>query len=50
MGIHYGNVGGVKTYFIHNPELFPAAFEGKDPYYVMKQLVFYARGTLELLC
>ena len=50
MGIHYGIYQGVKTYFLHNPELFPAPFEGDDPEFVVKSLVLYGKSVLELFC
>jgi len=36
MGIHYGVVGGVKLYWLHNPELFSTAYAGEDPKYILK--------------
>lgn len=35
---------------MHNPELFPSAFAGEDAKYVVRQLILYGRGVLELLC
>lgn len=37
-------------YWLHNSEMFPAAFEGNDAQYVLRQMTLYAQGTLELLC
>lgn len=50
LGVHYGVVNGVKLFWIHNPEVFPMAYVGEDPAYVMRQLAVFAKGALELLC
>lgn len=48
--MHYGRIGGIDYYFLHNPFLFPQAYAGEDPLYVMRQLVFFAKGVLENFC
>jgi starch synthase len=35
-GVHYGVFNMVKLYWLHNPELFPTAYCGDDPKYIMK--------------
>ncbi|KAL4507061.1 hypothetical protein ABPG72_001854 [Tetrahymena utriculariae] len=50
VGIHFGEYKGVKIYFLHNPDMFPAPFAGDDAAYTVKSMALYARVTLELLC
>jgi len=49
-GLHYGKVNGVHIYFFHHPLMFPSAFCGDEPGYVLRQLVLFARVVLEILC
>lgn len=46
LGVHHGVVNGVTLYWLHNPDLFPTAYAGEDPKYIMKQLTGFAKGSL----
>lgn len=50
VGVHFGEYKGVKIYFLHNADMFPAPFAGDDAVYTVKSIALYARVTLELLC
>ena len=50
IGVHEGTVNGVRLFFLHNPELFPLAYAGEDPRYVMKQITGFAKASLEMFC
>lgn len=50
VGIHEGDYKGVKVFFMHNADMFPAPFAGDEAPYTVKSMALYARVTLQLLC
>lgn len=50
VGVHRGWENGVHYLFLHNSELFPAVYEDGPAHVVVKQIVAWARTTMELLC
>jgi glycogen synthase len=50
LGVHQGFENGVNLLFLHNAAMFPTVYADGRGSWVMKQLVVWARGTLEALC
>ncbi|CAG9314556.1 unnamed protein product [Blepharisma stoltei] len=50
LGIHRGHENGVHLIFIHNPSLFPTIYSDGRHSWIMKQIVGWAKGVLEVLC
>lgn len=49
-GIHYGEVNGVKIYFLHNALIFPYPYPDPSPEFTTKQIACFSKASLELLC
>ena len=48
--VYFGKVNGVKLYFIHNEEVFPAPYADGDFQFTLREIVLMGKASLELLC
>lgn len=49
-GIHYGEVNGVKLYFLHNFTIFPFPYPDVLADFAVKQIACFCKASLELIC
>lgn len=50
VGVHYGEVDGVKLWFLHNYTFFSTPYPTGSTSYKLQYLIMMAKGALELLC
>lgn len=50
MGVHRGEVNGVKLHFMHHSTIFPRPYPPNDAAGQIRVLSAYARGCLQLMC
>eukprot|EP00742_Colponemidia_sp_Colp-10_P005221 GILJ01005578.1.p1 GENE.GILJ01005578.1~~GILJ01005578.1.p1 ORF type:complete len:1904 (+),score=304.73 GILJ01005578.1:50-5761(+) len=50
VGVHEGDVNGVRCFFLHNSEFFPKPYPDGNATFMVKMLSIMAKGSLELLC
>lgn len=50
MGVHEGEVHGVKVIFLHNSEIFPTPYADNGCAEVVKQLAIFGKACLEFCC
>lgn len=49
-GIHFGEIGGCKTYFIHHSDIFYEPYPGYDNTSKLKSCTWFCKSVLQLLC
>jgi|LauGreDrversion4_2_1035121.scaffolds.fasta_scaffold100723_2 hypothetical protein len=49
-GIHYGVVNNVKIYFLHNYDIFPTAYAEGNAAFVLRQIAYFSKASLECCC
>lgn len=50
LGIHEGNVKGVKVIFLHNGDIFPSPYPDAKPDYLTTQISVFGKACLEFCC
>lgn len=50
LGVHEGEVSGVKVIFLHNSDCFPSPYADMGPSDVVRQLAVFGKGCLEFCC
>jgi glycogen synthase len=50
MGVHEGNVSGVRVVFLHNADVFPAPYSDGQPAYIVQQIAVFGKACLEYMC
>ena len=49
-GIHFGVVNNVKIYFLHNYDIFPTAYAEGNAAFVLRQIAYFSKASLECCC
>ena len=50
LGVHEGNVKGVKLIFLHNSDIFPCPYPDAQPDFITTQISVFGKGCLEFCC
>lgn len=50
LGVHEGEVNGVKVIFLHNSDIFPATYGDGTCIDIVRQLAVFGKGCLEFCC
>lgn len=50
LGVHEGEVNGVKVIFLHNAEIFPSPYSDSGCRDIVKQMAVFSKACLEFCC